>query len=155
MTSPINLIKQEFQFLLDEFNFSVEHEMYSYETMGNALVIFKSPTTIVKVVVDRSQAFLTIGMVSWPDREWFEFIDVVHFFAPELENVYAFEGKQLSEHPNVETQIGHIAFLLCQYCKPLLLGDFSMQDKIKEIETKRVSDMLSQFQKLSNKSKKA
>jgi hypothetical protein len=152
--APTELIKRYFHYLVDEFGFSIDREGYSPEVMGNAVVVFVSTSTAVKVVVDRSQVLINIGELSWPEKDWFEFGDVVQFFNPNLKDVYDFSGDSLDNQAYIVSQAKHLALLLRQYCEPLLRGDFSMQDKIREIEKKRVAEMLEHFQKLSRNYKR-
>ena len=149
MFDPTEFIKQHFQYLVDEYSFSIDHEGYSPEVMGNAEVVLKSASTVVKVVVDRSQVLLNIGELSWPEKDWFEFSDVVQFFNPNLKEVYDFSVGSLDNQAYIESQTKRLALLLRQFCEPLLIGDFSMQDEIREIEKKRVTAMLEHFEKLS------
>jgi hypothetical protein len=134
---------------MDEYGFSVVHEVYSPGIMGNAVVVFKSDTTGIKIVVDRSQVLVNIGKLTMPEEEWFELSDIVHFYAPALEDVYVFPRDFQNNQDTVELQVGRLAQIIRQYCEPLLKGDFSDENQIKEIEKKRVADMLEHFKKLS------
>jgi hypothetical protein len=147
----ISLIKENFQFLIQEYQFYIDRERYSPEVMGNAVVVYKSANTAIQVVVDRSQALLKVGHSSWPERDWFEFSDVMHYFAPHIKPVYSFQNENPSERPDVEGQLKKLVVMLKQYCAPILNGDFSMYKEIREIETKRVSEMLEYFRTLSQK----
>jgi hypothetical protein len=155
MITPTNeLIKKSFNFLADEYGYSIDREKYSPEAMGNAYVLYKSQSVGIKVVVDRSQVLINIGDLSWPEENWFEFGDVVQFFNPEMKEVYDFSRGSLDNQAYIESQAKRLARILRQYCKPMLRGDFSMQDDIKEIEKKRVTAMLEHFQKLSRNHKR-
>lgn len=149
MTTPIELIKRHFQYLVDEYGFSIANEGYSPEVMGNAQVVLKSVSTVVKVIIDRSQVFLNIGELSWPEKDWFELSDVVQFFNPDLKEIYDFSGGLQNNQAYLDSQIKRLALILRQYCEPLLRGNFSMEDEIRNIENKRVTEMLEHFQKLS------
>ncbi len=150
MITPTNeLIKKYFNFLTDEYNYSIDHEKYSPEAMGNAYVLYKSQLIGIKVVVDRSQVLINIGKLSWQEKEWFELGDVVRFFNPEMKEVYDFSRGSLDNQAYIESQAKRLALILRQYCEPVLRGDFSMQDQIREIEKKRVTELLEHFQKLS------
>src|SRR5574341_202132 len=154
MSDPTEFIKRCFHYLVDEYDFSIDHERFSPEVLGNAKVVFVSASTAVKVVIDRSQVLLNIGELSWPEKDWFEFGDVVQFFNPNLKEVYDFSGDSLDNPAYIDSQTKRLAILLRQYCEPLLRGDFSMQNKIREIEKKRVAEMLEHFQKLSRNYKR-
>lgn len=125
------IIKAKFQFLLDEYGYSVQRELYSPEVMGNALVVFVSSTTGMMVVVDRDQVLVNIGDVSRPEKEWYEFSHVVHFRAPTLKEVYYFQ-KNLPDHHDLEPQLDWIVHLLREYCEPVLRGDFSNVRRLKK-----------------------
>ncbi len=145
MKLPVDIIKEHYKYL-DEYGFSIYQERYSPEFFGDAEVIYQSSSVVVKIVVDRSQVLINIGKGAWPEKDWFEFSDVMRFFAPG-ERAYVFAQS------SVENQVKRTARLMKQYCWKLLEGDFSMQDQIKTIEAKRVAAMLSSFQKLSPKNR--
>jgi len=147
------LVKQHFAYLKDNYGFSVTHESFYPEAMGNAEVWFKSTLTGIRVVLDRGQALISIGSLSQPEREWFELYDVVQFFSPGL-SVYEFP-KDFSDYKvALESQVSRLARIMLQHCEPLLKGDFSMQKEIKEIEKRRVDKMLEGFNKLSQEYRK-
>jgi hypothetical protein len=144
------MIKRYFEYLMDEYGFLVDRERNYPEAMGNADIVFKSRLTAIKVVVDRGQVLINIGKVTWPEREWFEFSDVVHYFNPSMKEVYDFsEGPLNNQTAVIETQAKRLSLILRQYCEPMLIGDFTMQDQIKEVEKKRVAELLEHFKKLS------
>jgi hypothetical protein len=156
VASAIEIIKRYFEYLTDEYGFFIEREGYSPETMGNAEIVFASKIIAIKVVVDRSQVLINIGKVTWPEREWLEFTDVIHYFNPSMEEVYDFpEGPWKNQISIIETQAKHLSLILRQYCEPLLMGDFSMQDQVKEIERRSVAEMLEHFKKLSEDYRKS
>jgi hypothetical protein len=147
MPNPVEIIKQGFRYLIENYGFQAVHEQYSPEIMGNAEVIYKSRATAIKIVVDRSQVLINIGKISWPEREWFEFSDVIHFFDLNIMNVYDFPSG--STTASVDAQVTRLAQFLRKYGEPLLVGDFSMETQIREIEQKRVKEMLEDFKRLS------
>lgn len=151
MTSTISIIIDNFYFLVKEYNFYIVLEQYSPEIMGNAEVIYKSEKVMIRVVVDRSQVLLNIGEPSWPDRDWLDFSDVLHYFNANIESVYDFQKNNLNKPPDIGTQLQKLAILLKQYCEPILKGDFSMSTEIRKIETKRISEMVDSFRKFTQK----
>lgn len=156
MITPTNeLIKKAFMFLIDEYGYTVESEIYSPEIMGNSVVIYNSQSTGIKVVVDRSQVLINIGELSLPEKEWLEFGDVIKYFNPEINEAYDFSRGSLDNQAYIESQAKRLALLLRQYCDPLLRGDFSMQNRIKEIEKDRVTKMFEHFKKLSEDYRKS
>lgn len=148
------LIRKYFNFLIDDYGFSVFREEYSPKYMGNADIVYKSGSIAILVVVDRSQVLLNVGKTTQPEKEWFEFTDVIKYFNPTISEVYDFSRGSLPDQDYVEMQAKREAQLLRQYCEPLLRGDFSMYEQIKEIENKRSSEMLEQFKKLYSNRKR-
>jgi hypothetical protein len=125
------LVKKHFIFLENDYDFLITSDRYSPDVMGNAELIFKSPKTGFQIVLDRNQVLAKIGQVDQPEKKWFEFSDVVRHLSPDIKAAYIFP-KDFSDHDKaLETQIKRIASLLRDFCKPLLLGDFSMGDRIK------------------------
>lgn len=154
--SGIEIIKRYFEYLIDEYGFLIEREEYSPEAMGNAYIVYTSKLIGIGVVVDRDQVLINIGQVTWPEREWFEFTDVIHYFNPNIKKVYAFSGVPLEKQNfTIEAQVKHVSIILRQYCEPILMGDFSMEDLIKEIERKRAKEILEHFKKLSEDYRKS
>lgn len=146
---PTEIIRANFQLLMDEYGYSIAREVYSSEIMGNAELVLISQTTGIKVVVDRSQVFVNIGDLSRSEDEWMELSDVVHFYAPTLVDVYSFPTNPQNNQDSIESQVERLVRILRQYCEPVLKGDFSNEDQIKEIEGKRVEEMLEYFKRLS------
>jgi hypothetical protein len=154
MANTLEIIRQQFHFLVDEYSFSIVEELYSPDVMGNALVVFKSISTVVKVVVDRSQVLVEIGAISWAEKDLFELSDVISYFHSGIKEVYKFEEGSTENRANIESQASQLAFLLGEYCVPLLNGNFSMETKIREIESRRVESMMEHFKKLAQSHKK-
>ena len=150
---PAELIKNHFKYLLDEYGFSIEREYYSPEIMGNAAVVYISNTTGVIIAVDRSQVLISIGRSALPEDQWFEFSDVIHFYAPTVKEAYIFQIDD-THLVEVELQLERLAQLLRKYCEPLLRGNFSDEDQIKEFERQRAEEMLEDFRKLSEDKRK-
>jgi hypothetical protein len=145
MTTSDSLIKQYFQYLIDTYGFFIDHEQYSPEIMGNTEIVYKSTQIGIRIIIDRGQVLVNIGNPSWPESDWFEFSDVVHYFSPEVKFIYAFQDNVQDEQIDVEAQIKRVARMCNQYCGPILRGDFSMQEQIRKIEEKRVAEMLRYF----------
>lgn len=125
----LDWIKQHFGYLLAKYGFHIDREAYMPQAMGDAFVIFKSATTGICVAIDRDQGLITLGDLSTPQRDWFEFGDVVNFFEPSITNPYDFSLP-------LEGQIASLAELLL-LCEPFIKGEFWMKDEIKKIERKR------------------
>jgi hypothetical protein len=137
-----SLVRQHFRYLTDEYGFSITRDDYFPEHMGNADMLFVSPQTGVEIVLDRGQVLINIGPIIQARKEWFEFSDVVHYFAPEIEPVYIFSEDASSYQAAIESQVARLAQLMRQYCEPLLKGDLSTQNSIREIEGTRVAKLM-------------
>jgi len=136
----VSLMKQHFLFLINEYGFSIIKESYSPEIkIGNGSVVYQSKLVTLEIVVDKTDVLLKIGQRKAPLEKWFDFLDVMKYFAPEVDDVYLRSGVTLSLKDSlaVETRLHNIAILLRKYCQPLLAGDFSMKAKIQEVEEKR------------------
>ncbi len=134
------LVKKHFHYLIEQYKFTVVVDNYSPEVMGNAEIVFASLSTGIEIVKDRGQVLISIGAIAQPRGEWFEFEDVVRAFAGDAERAYSF-------NLDWESQIARLAQIMQSYCRPLLAGDFSKEKEIREIENKRVSEMLNRFKK--------
>lgn len=141
------LVKQHFGYLTSKYNFKICSDRFFPDVMGNAEVTFKSPKTGFQIVLDRNQVLAKIGQVNKSERDWFVFSDVISYFSPDVENAYVFPDDFSNYEQALEIQIERIANMIRDYCEPLLLGDFSMSDAIKEIEKRRVEKFLSNVRK--------
>ncbi len=148
MVKTTEILRTHLQSLIKEYGYSIVRERYSPEIMGNAELVLMSNITGIKFVVDRSQVLVNLGKVAWPEDEWFELSDVVHFYAPDIE-VYIFPKGLQDHNEKLELQVNRLVRILRQYCEPVLRGDYSHEDQIKEVERKRVEDMLDYYKKLS------
>ena len=82
-------VHERFQFLLDEFHFSITEERYEQE-MGNAIVIFSSGNTHIEVVKDRGQILASLGDQRLSRRDWVEFAEAIQYFSKLPGPVYQF-----------------------------------------------------------------
>jgi hypothetical protein len=148
----VNLTKQYFQFLINEFGFSIIKESYNPEIkIGNGSVMYQSKFVTLEVVVDKTEVLLKIGQRRAPLEKRFDFLDVMKCFAPEVEDAYLRSGITLTLKDSlvIETRIRNIGTLLRKYCQPLLAGDFSMKANIKEVEEKRARRIWGDVQPVS------
>ena len=148
-----DLLKLHFKYLTDDYGFVVAHEIYSPMVMGNASVDFESSKTRIEIVLDRSQVLIALGPVSWPRHEWFEFSDVVRFFAPAVDPIYVFPEDIPDHAAALEMQVSRLANPMRQHCDPVLRGDFSMCDGIKEVERKREAELHQDLDRIADRSK--
>jgi hypothetical protein len=156
MSNHADLIIHYFSYLVSDYGFRVEQREFDLATMGNAFVIFKSSRIGIEIVIDRNQVLLTLGDQMDSRKDWFEFSNVLRYFAPLLENAYIFTEKtdNISWDEAVEIQLNRLASILRQYCEPLLNGDFSMRAGIEKIQKNRKTELLEEFNKHANPHKK-
>jgi hypothetical protein len=111
-----------FQFLLDEYGYSINRELYEQE-MGNAIVMFSRGNARIEVVKDRGQILVRFGNERLDQREWIEFAQAVQHFSKNLDPVYAFppEYNEATE----SAQIYHVASLMKMHCHPIVSGEIS------------------------------
>lgn len=156
MKSPLDLIKEHFQFLIDKYNFRISKEEFSPEAMGNAYITYASILVGILITIDRGQVLINIGEITDEMKDWFDFEDVLGFFNPTIENAYIFIEKT-NENKTEEIlaiQLARLASLLQKDCQPILNGELWMKDKIKIIEKIRVEKMFDELNKLSKQFKK-
>ena len=142
-----DLIKAVFMPLMHEYKFSLIKDTYSPEYMGNSEVVFFSNKTGIRIVVDRSQVILTISSSLQNEEKWFEFEDLIHYFAPRMKGVYLFQRSEKKLN-DVSSQARWILKIMRNYCEPLLNGDFIDYDRVKEIERKRVNELIETYKML-------
>ena len=146
------IIKTHFYNLMEKYGLSVLRESYSPKVLGNAEVVFTSDVAGIQVVVDRNQVLISIGNISWSEDSWFELTDVMGHYAPD-QDAYIFLDKEQNEQVSIEAQVIRTARILDEYCRPLLEGDFSHTDQIRDLEAKRVTEMKKRFEDISRKVK--
>jgi hypothetical protein len=162
LTDRSDLIIQYFNYLIKEFDFNIEKKEFDPNMMGNAYVIFRSARVEIEIVIDRDQVLISLGDRKKSREKWFNYSDVLKLFAPsevaysDLEDL--FNEKRANHISNadtwdevIEVQLDRLAVMLRRYCEPILKGDFSMKKDIKQIEEKRVSEMLKRFNNTSVK----
>ena len=152
--NKIEIIKQNFQFLVDEFHFINTQDKHSPSNLY-AVIEYQTEYTQVIIALDRGQVLINIGKSSWPKKEFFDFTYVVNYFNPSIEEVYIFP-EELKGEDSIEFQAKRLSEIMHDNCQQILSGDFSMADQIKEMETKYVKgllDHLNQLTKNYNKKK--
>jgi hypothetical protein len=153
MKNPLDIIKKHFEYLVSEYNYHIEKEEFSPQTMGNAYVTYSSVSVGIRVTIDRSQVLINIGDISDNANEWFDFSDVINFFDPSIESPYIFIEKtnENTTEDIVEAQVKRLASILHKNCGAIIRGELWMKEKIKVIERKRVIEMLEKLKKPSNR----
>jgi len=143
------IVKKHFDFLFSDYGFVTVDEGYYPELMGNAHIRLESEKCGIQIVLDRNQVLINMGPTSLGEREWFEFSDIVQYFAPEIESVYVFPEEELTYETRIEVQVSRLAEIMHNHCKPVLRGNYAMYAEIKDIEHKRVAEMLAEFNRQS------
>jgi hypothetical protein len=147
MTDHADLIVQYFNYLITEYGFHIVRKEFDSQTMGNAVVIFKSSQIGIEIVVDRNQVLISLGDLLDQRRDWFEFSDVLKYYAPLAEKAYIFPEKTVDNTWDdvVLIQLDWLAIILRQYCDPLLKGEPWVKEEIQEIAEKRAAEMLKKW----------
>jgi hypothetical protein len=145
-----DLIVDYFRYLVDEYGYHVEDKRFDPQVMGNAYVVFKSPRIGIQIVIDRNQVLLSLGDQTQPMTKWYEFLDVLTYFAPG-ETAYDF-GKKTDENTwddVVQAQLVRLASILRSYCDPILRGNLEMSADIEKLQASRGAKMLAHLRSLS------
>lgn len=147
MNDRSDLIVQHFKYLIDEYGFRIERKEFNPGAMGNAIVVFTSMRIGIEIVIDRDQALIRIGDQSDPGGNWFEFSDVVKYFAPSMANVYEAPEKTPDSTWDefIEAQLARLAVVLRKSCKPVLEGEPLARTEIKKIEKERANRMFGKY----------
>ena len=141
------LVKKHFRYLVDEFGFTIAHESFYPETMGNAEAVFESALVGISIVCDRNQVLISLGLLSQPRRDWLEFASVVRVFAPDVVTVYVFPKDFSNLEAALESQVSRLAQIMRQHCGPVLIGDFSAPSRARQVEHDRVTTRLEEMRK--------
>lgn len=143
MIDHADLITQYFDYLVNEYGFHIERKEFAPETMGNAIVVFKSSVVGIEIVLDRDFVSICMGDQADPRRQWFEFTDILKYFAPSIEKAYIFPEKTSGNTWDeiVNSQMSRLAKVLRQYCEPFIKGDLSGKEQIKRIEEERTAEL--------------
>ncbi len=131
--------------MVDEYSYSIDKEIFFPDiNFDNGEVIFKSRLVKIRVAVDKTYIDLEIGRRKLFEVKWYQFIDVMKFFAPEIDdvNLESEETRKLLLPLAIEARMRHSAMLLQKYCSQIVKGDFSMESRIKEIMDNRVREIL-------------
>lgn len=147
MKNRVDLIIKNFDYLISQYNFHVDQKEFDPQTMGNAVVIFKSQNIGIEIVVDRDQVLISIGNQIDTREKWFDFSDVIKYYAPHIEKAYIFTEKTIETtwDDAVETQLVRLSVILRQYCESVLKGDGWAKEEIKKNEEKRKLEMIKKF----------
>jgi hypothetical protein len=96
------LTRRYFQFLEDEFHFTCQQMDHQYTE-----IFFISRITGIRIVLDKGTVELQMGHIADPPSEWYEFIDIMRYFAPNIMDVDKFVPTLTTEL--VENQLNQMA----------------------------------------------
>ena len=107
--NSLDILKQTYEFLIEEYGFRVKHAQYSPGFMGNSQIIYELNDIAISIIVDRGQVIINISSATKPVKEWFEFTDIVHFFDPNLDKVYDFFENMDNANERIIQQANRLA----------------------------------------------
>ena len=133
-----DMIVQYFDYLIKEYEYHIEQKDFYPKMFEDAIVVFKSSSIRVEIVVEKNRALIRMGNQADSQRDWFEFPDVLKHYAPMIK-AYIFPEKTSKNTWDeiVENQLQRLAVILRQHCESVLKGDLSGKEQIKAIEEKR------------------
>ncbi|MBN2004447.1 MAG: hypothetical protein JXA21_13915 [Anaerolineae bacterium] len=132
----IKQIESDFEYLVNEYGFSVVETRYSPEYFDNMLVRFQSPEVDIVIVVDKGQVLINVVPYNALPKQSFDLRSVVEFLTPSInEPVYIFPSGRISDD-SINQQIVRTSRILRQYCSSILRGDFSDWDGLQRIRDK-------------------
>ncbi len=90
-----------FAYMLDPFGFSIFEERYN-QAMGNAIIVFAKPPTLIEIVKDRGQILASLGDERIERRDWVEFAQAVQFLSGSPDPVYVFPSVYNDETEDIQ-----------------------------------------------------
>jgi hypothetical protein len=135
------MVKKYFHFLEDDFHFFYYHQVDS----PYMEIFFTSDKTGIRIVLDRGTVEVQVGKITDPLHKWFELVDIMRYFAPEINDVDKFVP--ILSTILIEEQLLQIASWIKTYCRPLLIGDFSREMEINEVRSQRIKDNIRRLKK--------
>ena len=127
MSDRTDWIIQYFGFLVNDYGFRVEEKEFTPQMMENAYVLFTSLKTGIEVVIDRNQVLISMGDKSEAKEFWFEFSDVLRYFAPsEVPYIFYERTDDMTWDEAVKAQLSRTSILLRCFCEPMLKGELRM-----------------------------
>ncbi len=154
MDDRSDLIARYFSYLVEDYGYHVDEKEFDFAAMGNAYVVFRSLKLGIQVVIDRNYVQIRAGQA--PDRkhDWFEFADILKYYAPEIDNPYIYPEKtpENTWDSIVEQQLSRLSSLLREHCDSLLRSQSLPKKEIKRIEDDRVERQYGRFMRKHPKS---
>jgi hypothetical protein len=144
MKDNSELIIQNLGFLTDVYNFRISRQEFDITAMGNAIVVFSSSKYNIEIVIDRNQVLISIGESKDNRDNWFEFVDVMKYYAPHETDIYQFPEKTkfITTEDIITSQLTRLAQLIRHNCEPILLGKNWNKVELKKIEGNRTAEFM-------------
>jgi hypothetical protein len=121
------MIRKHFEYLINEYHFSIREEYYGSEPFGDALIEFWSSTTIVSIRLDRLDIIVLIGPFGEEEAARLSLEVIIDFLTHgEIKLLNTSVNSRESFESRIEFLLKRYAYLLRQYCDPILRGDFSI-----------------------------
>jgi hypothetical protein len=146
MNTFLELVQEKFNFLIIEYGFHFVSFNRDSLNFGNSLIRLESDEVGINIILDRSQISIHIGQLSKPDDDWFDFVDLLQYFAPKIKTPYIYP-ENLIGNERINFQMDRLSQLIKQYCAPIINGDFSMAKKIQKIKLNRIKEMIKEMKK--------
>ena len=112
-------VKQHFRFLIDDYQFSVIEERYYPDAFGDCLVLMQSRDCRVRVGLDRSVVFISVGSLAAADLDspssWFDLMIVTAFVTQGSQQeplVYELPDDSLDPAAKTDWQLSRLSKIL-------------------------------------------
>ena len=149
MEQFVELVKKHFQYLLDDYGFSVVDERYEPQVFGNSLVQFHSSNMEIMIVLDRGHVSIDISPHPNPLGYQFGLSTILEYLVPEVERLaYDYSEAPDDYYSRIIWQITRFAPLLHEHCDKVLRGEFS---DWKEMDERREKRALREYRALTGK----
>jgi hypothetical protein len=148
--TDLDVIKDAFQFLIDQYGFSIVGEKYYSESFGNIVLELRSKKMEIRIVLDRS-----ILNVEFRPRkrllksEWFGFQSLYRFLVPGDDEQVTDTIRHIYEHgDDTTTQASRAARIVHSYLIPVVTGEFSQW---KELDKQLAEKARKDYERITGK----
>jgi len=137
-----NKVKEQFQYLTEDYDFSITDEEYYSEGFGNIFVRYRSVSLDIAVGLDRGQVYVDVS--PRPPRQDYQFglPTIIQFTTPGAEDfTYIYPEEPDDPYQRINWQISRVAHLLRKYCSSVLKGEFTGWDEMDEWRRQKVLEV--------------
>lgn len=122
-----SLVQQQFKFLVSDYSFATNEQLYGTEPFSGGKIEFRSLTTSVVIVLDQGEVWARIGPTEEPEIGQLSLTRIVEYFSQgKDQSLLLHDYKPVLELPDfVKWRLSLIASALLRYCDAFLRGDFS------------------------------